>query len=140
METFDGLADKLMEILCENSRLAYQEDLGDFSHGELSILAYLRDERSGLCSGELAESLGMTLPRTSAAISGLAKKGLVSKATDEIDRRKTRIHITPAGITYITEKETKLREHISHILSMLGEDDAEEYVRISERIKSIHLN
>ncbi len=139
MEIYNELADKLFDILCTNSRLAYQEDLGNFSHGELSILAYLRDERSGICSGELAESLGMTMPRISAGVSGLAKKGLVSKMTDAEDKRKVRIHITPAGLEYISEKETRLREHILNILSKLGEDDAGEYVRISERIKNIHM-
>lgn len=139
MEIYNELADKLFDILCTNARLTYQEDLGDFSHGELSILAYLRAERSGLCSGELAESLGMTMPRISAAISGLVKKGLVTKSTDSEDRRKIRIHITPAGIEHIIKKETRLREHISNILSKLGEEDAGEYVRISERIQSIHM-
>ena len=139
METYNELAEKLLAILCENARLAYQEELGEFSHGELSILKHLRDERSGLTSGELAEALSMTLPRMSAALSSLVKKDYISKAADIDDKRKTRIHITPAGLDHVTEKESILREKVLFILSALGENDAREYVRISERIKSIRL-
>ncbi len=140
METFNELTDKLLSVLLENSRQIYQEGLREFVHGELSILKYLRDEKSGLPSGELAESLGMTLPRMSAAISGLVKKGFVSKITDSVDRRKIHIHITHEGINYVNQTEDHLRCQISDIIIKLGQEEAEEYIRILENIQLLYLD
>ena len=134
MDLYNEQTDILLKIMLESSRLPYQEELAEFSHGELAILAYLRDNCSGITSGELADALAMTLPRMSAAISGLVKKGLVYKLTDEADRRKTRIYVTPAGITHVVEKEAELKERTAKILINLGEDDAREYLRISRLI------
>ena len=136
MEIFNELTDELFDVLCAESRLPLREELSDFSHGELAILVYLRDERSGLFSGELSEALSMTLPRMSAAISGLVKKGYVSKTTDLTDRRKIRINITPAGLEHVTEKETALRKRISDLILRLGEDGTAEYIRILKRINT----
>ena len=138
MEILNELTDELLNVLLENSRQTYQKDLTEFTHGELSILKYLRDEGSGLPAGEFSKSLGMTLPRMSAAISGLVKKGLVSKLTDSVDRRKIRIHITHEGINYVNRTEDALRGQIADIVARLGQDETEEYMRILEKIRRIH--
>lgn len=137
MDLYNKQTDLLLKIMLENSRLPYQEELAEFSHGELAILVYLRNDCSGVTSGELADALAMTLPRMSAAISGLIKKGLVYKLTDEADRRKTRIYITPAGITHVGEKEAKLRDQTANLITELGENDAREFIRISKLIHSL---
>ena len=140
MDIFHEITNELLNALLKNTRLSYQENLADYSHGEMTILVYLRDQRSGLCAGELAEELGMTLPRMSVAIAGLAKKGFVTKDPDVSDKRKIRINITPDGIRYVNEKECRLKEQVCDILMGMGPDDTEEYLRILKKIQDIFQN
>lgn len=134
MTDYSILAHELLLKLCDNARLRYQRDLGDFSHGEMSILDHLCYSEDGICPGVLCDTLGMTTPRISAAIASLQKKGLVTRETDPADRRKIHIFISEEGRALVTEKREELREHITKILISLGEDDAKEYVRIMGRI------
>ncbi|MBR6807599.1 MAG: winged helix-turn-helix transcriptional regulator [Clostridia bacterium] len=137
MTDYSMLASQLLDELCDDSRLRYRRDLEDFSHGEMSILTYLCYTENGVCPGDLCETLGMTTPRISAIIAGLQKKGLVSRVTDAGDRRKIHIYISEEGRVLVDGKKDALRADISHILSLLGEDDAKEYVRIIGKINRI---
>lgn len=137
MTDFNLLAAQLLNELCDDARLRYRRDLEDFSHGEMSILTYLGYRENGACPGDLCEMLGMTTPRISAIIAGLQKKGLVSRVTDAGDRRKIHIYISDEGRTLVESKKEALTGDISHILSLLGEDDAKQYVRIIGKINRI---
>jgi len=134
MTDYNLLASQLLGELCDNARLRYRRDLEDFSHGEMSILTYLCYRENGACPGDLCETLGMTTPRISAIIAGLQKKGLVSRVTDAGDRRKIHIYVSDEGRALVETKKEALRDDISRILSLLGEDDAKEYVRIIGKV------
>ncbi len=138
MTDFNLLAAQLLNELCDDARLRYRRDLEDFSHGEMSILTYLCYRENGACPGDLCEMLGMTTPRISAIIAGLQKKGLVSRVTDAGDRRKIHIYISDEGRTLVETKKESLRSDISRVLSLLGEDDAKEYVRIVSKINRVN--
>lgn len=134
---FSLIATDLIHILCNNSKLTYQRQLDDFSHGEMCILAHLCYRENGICAGVLCETLCMTTPRISAAISVMQKKGLVVRRTDPEDRRKVHIHITDEGRLLVNEKRDELTSRLSSLLSCLGEEDAKEYVRIMGRINTL---
>jgi DNA-binding MarR family transcriptional regulator len=53
--------------------------------------------RDGQYQNELADSTFRDRPNTSRIISGLEERGLVRRAPDREDRRRTRIHITQPG-------------------------------------------
>ena len=137
MTIYKSLATELIAELCNNEKLSYRRNLGDFSHGEMSILAHLCYCENGACAGAIGESLTMTVPRVSAAISTLQEKGLVTKERDPEDKRKIHIYISREGRLLVDEKKRELEDAVSLLLSHLGEEDAEEYVRITKRINRI---
>lgn len=134
MTDYNILAAQLLSELCDNARLRYRRELEDFSHGEMSILTYLCYTEDGACPGVLCDTLGMTTPRISAIIAGLQKKGLVSRVTDAEDRRKIHIYVSDEGRALVETKKETLKEDIAYILSLIGEDDAKEYVRIIGKV------
>ena len=137
MTDFNRMAEELLHILCENARLRYRRELNDFSYGELSILTVLSSSEKGLSPGEMCDILGMTTPRVSAAISGLKRKGYVISKPDSEDRRKVNVSITEEGLSLISAKREEISEFIAAVLTDLGKDDAEEYVRILGKINTI---
>ena len=137
MTNYENLATELITELCNNEKLSYRRGLGDFSHGEMSILAHLCYRENGACAGAIGESLEMTVPRVSAAISTLQEKGLVTKERDPEDKRKIHIYVSREGRLLVEEKKRELEDAVTSLLSRLGEDDAGEYVRIIKRINKI---
>lgn len=134
---YGTLAKELLNIMSESSRMKYRRDAADFAHGEMSILAYLCFHEDGVCAGRLCGELKMTTPRISAALSGLLKKNFISKETDLNDRRRIHIFITDKGRELVIKKHEELQENITRMLSLLGEHDAREYVRLSGKISEL---
>ncbi len=140
MTDFKALADELLLVLRNNSRLRYRRDINVFSNGELSILAYLKENENGVFAGVLCKELGMTTPRISAAISSLQNKEFVFRVVDTVDRRRVRVFITDTGLQLIEQKKAELLILMENILLRLGENDAKEYVRLTKRINDITSN
>lgn len=137
MTNYETLAAELLTGLCDNEKLRYRRELGDFSHGEMSILTHLCYCENGVCPGVLGDELGMTTPRISAAISSLHKKGLVTRESDPEDRRRIHIYISREGRLLVSEKKQELESSITALLSHLGEDDAREYIRLTQKINRV---
>ena len=134
MVNYTSLASELVNCLCITADAKHNRNTEDFIRGELRILAYLAGNGNGSSPGDIGESLNMTTPRMSAAVSTLTKKELVTRVTDERDKRRLHIYITEKGKSLVEEKKANLTESLADILRYLGEDDAKEYVRIMSRI------
>jgi DNA-binding MarR family transcriptional regulator len=68
----------------------------EFNYGMWFFLRVLYEE-DGLTQKELSERVGMMQPTAVTAIKNMQSRGLVRVETDETDRRRTYIHLTPAG-------------------------------------------
>ena len=56
-----------------------------------------KNGRDGLSSGELSKLLGLTASNTSKVIASLEKKGCISRAIGEGDKRQMFFRLTPSG-------------------------------------------
>ena len=139
MVDYTSLATELVKCLCVSADAAHCRNTEDFIHGELRILAFLSDNGDGTSPGDICEKLNMTTPRMSAAVSSLVKKGLVTRITDERDKRRLHVYITDKGQSFVNSKKSELTESLEELLRYLGEDDAREYVRIMSRIRENDL-
>ena len=107
------------------------------SSGEQGILNYLHFVRDGVMAGELSREIGITTGRTAIALKKLESKGLVRRQISEEDRRCVQVCITPAGKDAAEDLRTKVLDATVYVLTELGEQDAQEYVRIVKRIAAL---
>ena len=107
------------------------------SSGEQGILNYLNFVRDGVMAGELSREIGITTGRTAIALKKLESKGLVRRQISEEDRRCVQVCITPAGKDAAEDLRTKVLDATVYVLTELGEQVAQEYVRIVKRIAAL---
>ena len=79
--------------------------------------------------GALAESLGVSPPTVSAAVSTLEQRGWVERSTDTEDRRRTHIHLTREGANVLREMRGAAETGLGGVLENL---DDEEIVRLED--------
>ena len=67
----------------------------------------------------------------------MEKKGYIRRAIDPGERGRVLVSLTSVGAEYVRSIRQQLRQRMQRLLAELGEADAEEYLRITERILSI---
>lgn len=111
-------------------KLAMFKDLNDLSQGEMALLGYLAFCRDGATAGELTAAFEIGTSRTAAILNTLEKKQFAKRIVDDNDRRKVLVYITEQGRQEIKKKHEESVVHVADFLSLLGPDDAKEYMRI----------
>jgi len=132
------IAEQLLQLMEGMPRKAPQNWLADFSRGELFLLNHLNSNKGIGCPSEMSEAMQASRARIAAALNGLERKGWITResATDGDLRRKL-VRLTPEGAKHIKEFRKKALENITKLLTKLGEQDATEYLRITQRMETI---
>ncbi len=73
-----------------------REGIGGLSVPQFRVLLYVRRHPGTPLSG-IAEHLGTTLPAASELVARLVRQGLLTRETDERERRRVCIELTPRG-------------------------------------------
>jgi DNA-binding MarR family transcriptional regulator len=69
----------------------------DLTFPQWRAILVVGDQPDGARIGEVAARLGVTLPATSRLLRRLERRGVMALATDELDRRATRVRLTRRG-------------------------------------------
>ena len=69
----------------------------DLCLNEGMLLCTLADIPEGVCSGDIAEKMGLTQSNASKVIRSVEGKGLITRKIDGEDKRKMRFRLTVAG-------------------------------------------
>src|SRR5436305_10823750 len=93
----------------------------DLTIGQLKGLFTLAD--SPMTIGQLAEALGSGKPAASILVERLVQLGLVERAEDLLDRRRTIARVTARGEELTARLRQGGRERLRAWLSRLGDDD-----------------
>lgn len=80
--------------------------------------------------GDIAALLGIKAPAASALIDTLEKRGYVQREIDAEDRRIHLMSVTESGSHELIAAETERREHMRRYMSVLGDDDVRNLIRI----------
>lgn len=110
---------------------------GEFWKGETYVLGYLLSRNGRTLPSEMSADLGISTARVAATLNSLERKGLILRKIDDADRRKINVSITEEGALAVSERRREVAARIGTMLSMLGEEDAGDYVRIVGRIIDI---
>ena len=115
----------LAERLVDQTELLFrngpQKQIGKHAQGECFVLRCLARSPKPLLPSDLSAMTQSSTARIAVVLNTLEKKGYITRAIDPADRRRVLVSLTSVGAE----------------LAELGEADAEEYLRITERILSI---
>ena len=131
----------LAERLVDQTELLFrsgpQKQIGKHARGECFVLRCLARSAKPLLPSDLSSLAQSSTARIAVVLNTLEKKGYITRAIDPSDRRRVLVSLTPAGAEYIQGVRRQLRQRMRVLLEELGEADAKEYLRITERMLSI---
>lgn len=134
---YKTLAEELLNSM--SFRKLPTERSGHISSGERGILNYLCFVKDGAFAGEISREVGITTGRTAIALKNLEKKELIVRSISESDRRCVKVSITPKGVSHVLALRRYTLEVLESMLTWLGEEDAQSYVRIMKRLLAADL-
>jgi DNA-binding MarR family transcriptional regulator len=114
-------------------RVLYQVDrevAKDFGLNLASFLILLQVKRGGVHPKELASFMFMPSYAVSRALDGLVRSGLVHRALDPQDARRTELSLTPEGQRVLQEAARRIEQLLASML---------EHLEASERLQLIEL-
>jgi len=103
-------------------------------HGEAFVLHFVREKDYDVIPSNISDAMEISSARVAAALNSLENKGMITREIDTKDRRRIIVKITPKGAEHAEEQQKAIIRHIRSILTVLGEYDAKEFVRIMKRV------
>lgn len=116
------LASRLRLVILRMARRLRQEKVGEITPSQLSALAsiYVSD---GLSLGELATSERIAPPSMTRIVVRLEEDGLVRRRADAVDRRVSRLEITPTGAALLAEIRNRRDAYLTVRLQSLDDHE-----------------
>jgi DNA-binding MarR family transcriptional regulator len=122
MSEHENLADEASDLRMATFRLARrlraERAIDSMSDGQFAVLAVLKMFGSHTL-GELAERERVTAPSMNRTVNCLEEAGYVTRATDDADRRKVNITLTPAGLEVVEETVRRRDAWLESVLADL---------------------
>jgi len=112
-------------------------NLTDTLGGETGVLTLLFRRTGPMLAGDLARTLGLTTGRMASILKGLEGKGLVHRVAVPGDKRRVSVSLTPEGIQWAQNAYERVLMRVSRLLEQLGEADAQDLLRLIEKIKQM---
>jgi len=108
--------------------------------GEGFVLQYIVLHNGCVFPGEIGHAMCVSTARIATALNSLERKGLITRHIDTSDRRKILVKITSEGKLLAERNYSNAVDAIVKRFVLLGERDAEEFVRIAGRLVEMHLD
>jgi len=102
------------------------------SKGEPFALCFLL-QKGGACPIDMSMAAGCSAARISALLESLEKKGLVQRALDKNDRRRTLVSLTEQGETIAKTIWSNRTALLHSIFTEMGEKDSKEFLRLTTK-------
>lgn len=134
---YQKLAEDFMQKMFLLSKVRPQRKIHDSMKGETIILHILEHQGGSVQPSELSSSMDISTARIAAALNNLERKGMITRRIDTSDRRRILVDLTDAGKAQAEAQRQELLEHTVRLLSLLGEEDALAYVRITGKMADL---
>ncbi len=96
----------------------------DLTLAQWRVLVVLGGTEDGATISQVAGRIGVTLPATSRQLRRLERRGLVEVGRDQLDRRATRVRLTPLGRSARDDVISFRRRKIAQVAAALDLDPA----------------
>ncbi|MDE6201017.1 MAG: MarR family winged helix-turn-helix transcriptional regulator [Clostridiales bacterium] len=104
------------------------------------ILRYVDSATTEVLAGDIAEFMGVSTPRVAAVLNCMEQKGFVVRHPSASDRRKVVVSITDGGKAELKKAGDEMLKFAEYLYDTVGDDDLNEFLRISERISQALQN
>lgn len=129
------------EFICEYTKVILSHfkghkhiEMSNFSKGEGGILVYIYQKNNIITPGELSEYFGVGSGRIGNVLKDLEAKEYIVRVSDSHDKRKTNVSLTEKGIELAKKIINSFITKLGEIYSILGSEDAEELIRIMNKL------
>lgn len=101
-----------------------------------AIILYILEqkEKAGCKLTELADKLGTEAPTVTRKIQQLEDSGLISRQTDQKDRRASIIHITSMGRKVVKSIQKAKRQNLKSILEKWPDEDRHQLAKLFHKL------
>jgi DNA-binding MarR family transcriptional regulator len=120
--THEEVASRLRSAVNRLQRRLRQESLGGLSPAQASALGSVYRHGSPTL-GELAAIEQVQPPTMTRIVASLSEAGMVTRVTDENDRRSARVRSTPAGERALEQMRTRKNTFLLRRLDQLSADE-----------------
>ncbi|MGL6201701.1 MAG: MarR family winged helix-turn-helix transcriptional regulator [Lachnospiraceae bacterium] len=127
------LHDNMQSLRTERS----QRQINESMHGEAFVLHYIACHGEAVLPSEISDEMNVSSARIAQTLNSMENKGLITRQIDVNDRRKILVNITREGKKLAEKHHKSVLKDIAKMLSMLGEHDAREYVRITGKLAKV---
>ena len=134
---YTALTIELIKNMQALRKIKPHKNINEALHGESFVLHYIASSGGDVLPGDISSEMCVSSARIAAALNSLENKGLITRQIDTSDRRKILVGITPEGRALEEKNRLYVVEEASKMLAMLGEHDANEYVRITGRLAEL---
>ena len=131
---YTALTLELFEEVHKLQRSKFRQKVFDPMQGETYILKKIAHHDGDILPGEISSEMNVSSARIATALNSLEGKGLITRRIDPSDRRRILVSLTPEGKAASDEHHRAVIAQAAKMLSLLGEHDAREFLRIIRKL------
>lgn len=134
---YDQLSSSMLLSMKKIRDSQIQKQINASMQGEMFVLQYLAHQGHEMSPSEISDAMQVSTARVAATLNSLEDKGRITRQIDPDDRRRILVGLTSAGSQEAEEHSAMVLGNVAEILRGLGEQDAQEFVRIIGRLAEI---
>ena len=133
----EGTNEEIQAKLLDPDVISLWERLGRYARGRMGLLLYLNQKEEPVKVGDLATSLGVSMPRVSSMIHRLETLRLIRRVKRKEDKRSTYVELTPLGKEKTEEIASRQSEVIQQISDKVGEETLRRFLDDAKNIQLV---
>lgn len=131
---YNQLADAFLTMLFTLKKAETHKSIDESMRGARFVLRYLYQQKKPVLPSEICQYMKISSARVAATLNNLEKKELITRKIDPKDRRQILVELTPKGEKTSRGHEQAILHKTAHMLRALGEHDANELIRIVQKL------
>lgn len=133
----EGASEEIQAKLLDPDVISLWERLGRYARGRMGLLLYLNQREEPVKVGDLATSLGVSMPRVSSMIHRLETLRLIRRVKRKEDQRSTYVELTPLGKEKTAEIASRQSQVIQQISDKVGEETLHRFLKDAKTIQLV---
>jgi DNA-binding MarR family transcriptional regulator len=134
------LARQFLNSLFQFKKHGHRKKISENMQGEALAILFILKHTNVVSPSEMSIEMNISSARVAAMLNSLEGKELIKRQIDKTDRRKILVSLTEKGQKLAKEHNEKFESHTARMLELLGEHDAKELVRITEKLVTLTSN
>jgi len=114
-----------------------QRNINSSLHGEAFILHFIARRKDAVLPSDISRNMGVSSAMVAATLNRLESKGLITRQIDQNDRRRILVKTTQEGNDLADKHYQSVLSAAEKMLSLLGERDAQDYIRLTGKLADI---